>query len=81
MFRSPEDDLLSSVLSAYQLRAGVYANPRLCGVWQMGTAGHRRAAFHVVGEGRCWLHLRDTPPQALDVNILPNGSAFHSKFC
>ncbi|MFZ5493514.1 MAG: AraC family transcriptional regulator [Pseudomonadota bacterium] len=66
MFESPEDDLLSSVLSAYQLRAGVYANPRLCGVWQMGTSGHRRAAFHVVGEGRCWLHLRDAPSQALD---------------
>ena len=66
MFRSPEDDLLSSVLSAYQLRAGVYANPRLCGVWQMGTAGHRRAAFHVVGEGRCWLHVRGARPQALD---------------
>jgi AraC-like DNA-binding protein len=66
MFESPEDDLLSSVLSAYQLRAGVYANPRLCGVWQMGTSGHRRAAFHVVGEGRCWLHLRDAPPQPLD---------------
>lgn len=80
MSQSPEDDLLSSVLSAYQLRAGVYANPRFCGIWQMGTSGHRRAAFHLVGQGQCWLHLRDGgPPQALeggDLVVFPH-DAWH----
>ncbi len=59
MSESPEDDLLSSVLNAYQLRAGVYGNPQLCGIWQVGTAGSKRATFHLVGRGHCWLHLRD----------------------
>lgn len=80
MFQGPEDDLLSSVLSAYQLRAGVYAHPRFCGVWQMGTTGHKRSAFHLVGQGQCWLHLRDgTSPQVLhggDLVVFPH-DAWH----
>lgn len=77
---SPEDDLLSSVLSAYQLRAGVYGQPRLCGHWQHGTAGMHRGAFHLIGEGRCWLHLRQpsepSPLEAGDLVVLPH-DAWH----
>lgn len=80
MSHSPEDDLLSSVLSTYRLRARVYAHPRLCGVWQMGATGPKRATFHLVGEGRCWLHLRDgAAPQALeggDLVVFPH-DAWH----
>ncbi|MEW6166846.1 MAG: AraC family transcriptional regulator [Pseudomonadota bacterium] len=76
MSESPEDDLLSSVLNAYQLRAGVYGHPRLCGIWQMGTSGHKRAAFHLVGRGNCWLHLRgDRAPEPLqggDLVVFPH---------
>lgn len=32
-----------------------------CGAWQASTSGHRRASFHVVLHGECWLHL---PAQA-----------------
>jgi AraC family transcriptional activator of mtrCDE len=80
MSHSPEDDLLSSVLSTYRLRASVYAHPRLCGVWQIGATGPKRATFHLVGEGRCWLHLRDgAAPQALeggDLVVFPH-DAWH----
>lgn len=80
MSESPEDDLLSSILNAYQLRAGVYGHPELCGAWQMSTSGHKRAAFHIVGRGRCWLHLRDAAaPQTLqdgDIVVFPH-NAWH----
>jgi AraC family transcriptional regulator, activator of mtrCDE len=76
MSERPEDDLLSSVLSAYQLRAGVYGHPQLCGVWQVGTAGHKRAAFHLVGRGHCWLHMRGggapQPLQGGDLIVFPH---------
>ncbi|MEQ1440074.1 AraC family transcriptional regulator [Fontimonas sp. SYSU GA230001] len=80
MSESPEDDLLSSVLNAYQLRAGVYGHPQLCGIWQMGTSGHKRAAFHLVGRGNCWLHMRGTKaPESLqggDLVVFPH-DAWH----
>ncbi len=76
MSESPQDDLLSSILNAYQLRAGIYGHPQLCGIWQMGTSGHRRAAFHLIGAGRCWLHLRGgaapEPLQGGDLVVLPH---------
>ncbi len=72
----PAEDLLTSVLGAYQLRAGIYATPRLCDAWQMGTSGDRRASFHLIGEGHCWLHTRrsETPRmlRAGDLLILPH---------
>lgn len=80
MSDSPEDDLLSSVLSAYQLRAGVYGHPQFCGAWQFGMSGHKRAAFHFVGTGTCWLHTRSgAAPQVLsggDLAVFPH-DAWH----
>lgn len=76
---APENDLLSSVMSAYQLRAGVYANPRLCGAWQFGISGMKRASFHLVGEGQCWLHTRLQQAQPLeggDLVVFPH-DAWH----
>lgn len=75
MSEHSNNDLLSSVLSTYQLRAGVDAHPQLCGVWQMAPPARRRAGFHFVGSGHCWLHLRDADPQPLeggDLIILPH---------
>lgn len=75
-----QDDLLSTVLSAYQLHAGIYDNPQFCGQWQHTTAGFRRAAFHLIGSGSCWLHTRqsDQPMQmhAGDLVVLPH-DAWH----
>lgn len=61
------EDALSSIFHAYQLHAGIYAAPKFCGQWQVSTSGHRRSAFHVIGEGSCWLHLGNgRVPQRLD---------------
>ena len=80
MSDSPEDDLLSSVLSAYQMHAGVYGNPSFCGAWQFGMSGHKRASFHLVGEGHCWLHTRLSPTaeplQGGDLIVFPH-DAWH----
>lgn len=76
MSENLQDDLLSTVLSAYQLQAGIYDNPQFCGPWQHTTAGLRRAAFHLIGTGSCWLHTREAaqPMQmhAGDLVVLPH---------
>jgi len=76
MTESLQEDLLSTVLSAYQLQAGIYDNPRFCGEWQHNTTGFRRAAFHLIDSGSCWLHTRDDaePIQmdAGDLVVLPH---------
>lgn len=76
----PMDDLLASVLNAYQMRSGVYGHPQFCGIWQFGTSGHNRAAFHFVGRGHCWLHTRVNPvPEPLhggDLVVFPH-DAWH----
>lgn len=80
MSERPEGDPRSSVLNAYQPRAGVFGHPQLRGIWQMGTSGHKRAAFHLVGHGNCWLHLRRVhAPQSLqggDLAVFPR-DAWH----
>lgn len=80
MSENPQDDVLSSVMNAYQLRAGVYGHPTFCGAWQFGTSGNRRASFHLVGRGHCWLHTKlDSAPQPLqggDLVIFPH-DAWH----
>lgn len=80
MSMSPEDDLLSSVLSAYQLRAGVYGSPRFCGIWQHSTAGMHRGAFHLIGSGSGWLHTHQQKEplrlEAGDLVVLPH-DAWH----
>lgn len=70
LMRDPTDDLLSFLLGAYQLRAGVLATPSLCAAWQFGTAGMRQATFHYVAAGPCWLHTRDAPPVVLETGAL-----------
>lgn len=66
-----QEDLISSVLSAYQLKAGIYDNPRFCGLWQHSTAGMRRAAFHLIGSGGCWVHTRlELEPRRLEAGDL-----------
>lgn len=80
MSANPEEDVLSSVMNAYQLRAGVYGHPTFCGAWQFGTSGNHRASFHLVGQGQCWMHTRlEGAPQRLeggDVVIFPH-DAWH----
>lgn len=80
MAENPQDDVLSSVMNAYQLRAGVYGHPTFCGAWQFGTSGNKRASFHLVGRGHCWLHTKlpeaAQPLQGGDLVIFPH-DAWH----
>ncbi len=69
-------DLLSDILTQYQLRAEVYANPSVCGNWRVNTRGSHRAGFHMVCTGGCWLHLSESDePRWLgagDIVFLPH---------
>ena len=70
----PVEDLLSTILSAYNLRAGIYEHPAVCGDFQFGTAGDGNASFHLLGRGQCWLHTRNRPPIQLnsgDLVVMP----------
>lgn len=66
----PIEDLLSSVLSAYNLRAGIYEHPAVCGDYQFGTSGDGHAGFHLIGSGYCYIHLRTGEPIRLDAGDL-----------
>ncbi|WP_018174461.1 MULTISPECIES: AraC family transcriptional regulator [unclassified Thioalkalivibrio] len=71
----PREDTLSSVLSAYNLRARIDTNPRLCGQWQLSTTGSGHASFHLISEGGCYLHMEDCEPLWLDAGdmlLLPH---------
>ena len=80
MSERTDDDLLSDILSTYQLRASVIDTPALCGGWQLGASGQKRAAFHWLGQGAGWLHMknqdRPLPLAAGDLVIFPR-DAWH----
>jgi AraC family transcriptional regulator, activator of mtrCDE len=80
MTTRPDEDLLSDILSTYQLRAVVIDTPRMCGAWQLSTAGEKRAAFHWLGEGPGFLHMRTLreplPLGAGDLVVFPH-DAWH----
>jgi len=74
MSDTPVEDLLSTVLRAYNLRAGIYGHPSVCGDFQFGTAGDGNASFHLLGAGECWVHTRSKPPihmRAGDLIVMP----------
>ena len=80
MTERTDDDLLSDILGTYQLRAEVIDTPRMCGGWQLSTSGTKRAAFHWLGEGSGYLHMKHlaepTPLSAGDLVIFPH-DAWH----
>jgi AraC family transcriptional regulator, activator of mtrCDE len=45
------------LLEDLELHSTLFHVGQYCGAWQASTSGHRRASFHVVLHGRCWLHL------------------------
>lgn len=44
------------LLDGLQWNATVFHVGQYCGRWRASTAGRARASFHLVLEGRCWLH-------------------------
>lgn len=68
-------DALTDVLRLLHLRTNIFLHSSFCGVWAVDTSGQKKAAFHVVAHGDCWLHLTSgeapLPLQAGDLLVLP----------
>lgn len=58
---APADPSLERIvgwlLDGLAWRASVFHVGQYCGRWRASTAGRARASFHLVLQGRCWLHL------------------------
>ncbi|MDA4542231.1 cupin domain-containing protein, partial [Escherichia coli] len=58
-----------------QWRASVFHVGQYCGRWRASTAGRARASFHLILDGRCWLHLPGQP----SVELQPRDGVFLSR--
>lgn len=72
-----KEDLVSEILGKVQLHASVYANPTVCGEWQVDGSTHPGAQFHLISRGSCFLHLPNHPEprpmRAGDLCVFPRG--------
>lgn len=67
-------DALTDLLRRLRLRTNIFLHSSFCGLWAVDTSGKRKASFHVVALGDCWLQLDGEPPLALhegDLVVLP----------
>ncbi|WP_316366187.1 AraC family transcriptional regulator [Candidatus Thiodiazotropha sp. CDECU1] len=53
-------DVLSEILQTLHLKASVFLHACFRGEWAVDTSGQRRATFHLVASGGCWLHMPDS---------------------
>jgi AraC-like DNA-binding protein len=69
-------DVLSDIFQSLHLNATVFLHACFRGDWAIDTSGERRATFHLVARGGCWLHMPDRDePIALagdDLIIFPH---------
>jgi AraC-like DNA-binding protein len=68
-------DALTDLLRRLRLRTNIFLHTSFCGLWAVDTSGKRKASFHVVALGECWLHLDGEPPVVLregDLVVLPH---------
>ncbi|ABE36030.1 helix-turn-helix domain protein [Paraburkholderia xenovorans LB400] len=72
----PNDDRIADwLLSSLELKSTIFHVGQYCGTWQASTAGRRRASFHVVLHGQCWLHLAANPQGEAQSLQLETGDA------
>jgi len=68
-------DALTDVLRLLRLRTNIFLHANFCGVWAVDSSGQKKASFHVVAHGDCWLHFASAeapiPLQAGDFLVLP----------
>jgi AraC-like DNA-binding protein len=50
-------DILDNLLQGLRLRTTIFHRGTFCGAWALDTSGGGHAAFHLVLDGACWLHL------------------------
>lgn len=77
MSESPPTDLLSDLLSAFQISAKVFAQPLVCGGWRIDTNGVATTQFHLLVRGTCFLQMahlpRPLPMRPGDLVMVTNG--------
>lgn len=73
-----QSDVLDSLLQGLRLRTTIFHRGTFCGAWALDTSGSGRAAFHLVLDGSCWLHLPSlSAPERLcggDLVLFPRDS-------
>jgi AraC-like DNA-binding protein len=78
MSESPEDRILDSVLSAYQLRARVTDDANYCGHWREPEPQADTCIFHLIDKGECRVEANCLPQAttlgAGDLIVFPHGS-------
>ncbi|HEY9239588.1 MAG TPA: AraC family transcriptional regulator [Burkholderiaceae bacterium] len=66
------DRLVDWLLDGLEWNASVFHVGQYCGRWRASTAGRARASFHLILEGRCWLHL----PGRESIALAPRDGVF-----
>ena len=59
--------LVDWLLESLELDASLFHVGRYCGGWHASTHGLARASFHLIVQGRCWLHI-DGQPRSIPLN-------------
>lgn len=65
------DNLANWLLSSLELQTTLFHVGQYCGMWRAAPSEYMRAGFHLVLNGRCWMHL----PEHQDSIPLQRGDA------
>lgn len=66
------DRVVDWLLGSLEWNATLFHVGQYCGRWRASTAGRARASFHLILEGRCWLHM----PGHASVPLAPRDGVF-----
>lgn len=81
MLEDSVQDVISSLLAVYRMRARIFAHSRYCGSWTVDGTAPKGAVFHLISSGSCWLHFgREREPLQIrggDLVFFPRG-AWHA---
>lgn len=58
MSKTPDADVLTSLLRALRLRVRLMSRGDYCGQWALDSGQRNKATFHYVGRGEFWMHCR-----------------------
>ena len=71
-FDAQADRVADWLLGSLEWNATLFHVGQYCGRWRASTAGRARASFHLILEGRCWLHR----PGLASVALSPRDGVF-----
>ncbi|MCR6654121.1 MAG: cupin domain-containing protein [Cellvibrionaceae bacterium] len=60
------DRLIHWLVSSLELETTLFHVGQYCGSWRASTAGRSKASFHLVLDGKCYLHIPDRAPIPLE---------------